>query len=88
MNAARRAIASGRGDAALQALHAHAQAHADGQMAEDREALRSQALCAAGRNDAAARAATAFLDAHPGSPHRAKVTETQQTAQQDGCGEQ
>jgi hypothetical protein len=58
---------------ALTALQAHAESFSDGQMSEDRDALRVEALCAADRRDDARAAAAAFARAWPRSPHGARV---------------
>jgi hypothetical protein len=70
---ARSALNDGDPTQALARLTAHAETFAQGQMVEDREALRVQALCEAGRETAARVAATAFLATHPHSPHSARV---------------
>lgn len=70
---ARVALREGDPSRALAELKAHARRFASGQMVEDREALRVQALCDAGRGSEARVAASAFMRAHPGSPHAARV---------------
>jgi hypothetical protein len=61
------------GQRALQALDEHARRFPKGQLVEDREALRVQALCAAGQSEAARQAARAFEHAHPASAHLRRV---------------
>ncbi len=59
---------------ALRLLDEHAARFASGQMLEDRQALRVQALCDAGHGDRAREAARRFAREHAGSPHVARVT--------------
>lgn len=70
---ARAALHAGAPADALATLQAHAREFADGQMAEDRDALRVEALCALDRVADAEAAARAFVRAHPGSAHVARV---------------
>jgi len=67
---------------ALAALDEHARRFPTGTLAEERDATRAIALCAAGRVDEASTAARAFLTAHPGSPlaHRVRAVCTQPPA--------
>lgn len=58
---------------ALQHLASHAREFPDGQMREDRQLLRAEALCARGDAPAARAEATAFLREFPDSPHQARV---------------
>lgn len=68
--------------AALEALDEHARRFPTGTLAEERDATRAIALCAAGRVDDASTAARTFLAAHPGSPlaHRVRTVCTQPPA--------
>lgn len=66
-------VRAGDGRPALAALDEHARRFPSGQLIEDREALRVQALCAAGDPAAARSAARAFEAAHPTSPHLGRV---------------
>lgn len=70
---ARAALREGDPTRALAALKSHAEAFTEGQLGEDREALRVEALCAAGRVDDARAAARAFAQGWPRSPHVARV---------------
>jgi hypothetical protein len=70
---ARAAMRDGDPSRALTELEAHAAAFAHGQMSEDRDALRIEALCAADRAPEARAAAAAFARAVPRSPHAARV---------------
>ncbi len=72
---ARRALHGGRADRALTLLRAHAEAFADGQMREDRQALRIEALCAVGKGPQARAEAAAFARRFPRSAHAARVSE-------------
>ena len=56
-------------DAALRHLGEHAREFPDGQMREDRQLLRIEALCARGDAAQARAAASGFLREFPGSPH-------------------
>ncbi|HUB06031.1 MAG TPA: hypothetical protein VMB50_03475 [Myxococcales bacterium] len=64
---ARSALANADAAGALEALERHARLHPDGQLAEEREALRVSALASAGRRDEAEAAAKAFEARFPGS---------------------
>lgn len=64
---ARSALLRRDGAAALSALDAHAAAHPDGRLAEEREALVVQALAAAGRLAAAQERAARFAAKYPSS---------------------
>jgi len=79
------ALSAGNADKALAVLDSHARQHPHGQMAEDRAALRPQALCAAGRNADAAAAARRFLKAHSDSAHRARVQTVAKAAAEKKC---
>lgn len=71
---ARAAIDGGDPEAALRALAGHAQEFKNsGQMLEDRERLRIEALCRLGRGEEARAEIAAFLREHPGSTHAARV---------------
>ena len=70
---ARTALREGDANGALAVLKTHAETFARGQMVEDRDALRVEALCAADRSADARTAAAAFARAWPGSPHAARV---------------
>ncbi len=72
---ARTAVARGQGDAALTALDRHAQQYPNGQLSEERESLRIQALVAAGRKNEAERRATDFRGRYPESLQK-KAIET------------
>ncbi|MEM7160571.1 MAG: hypothetical protein AAF799_47480 [Myxococcota bacterium] len=85
MTAARRALSQGQPARALELLEQHERTHARGQMAEDRAALRSQALCEAGRGAEARAAATSFLAAHPRSAHGNRVRATLDRATKENC---
>jgi hypothetical protein len=67
------ALRDHQGDAALAALDEHAARFPDGELAPERLAARAVALCEIGRADEGARAAAAFLAAHPRSPHASRV---------------
>lgn len=81
----RSALDDGNATRALAALDDHARQYPHGQMAEDRAAFRSQALCAAGRNEQAAAAARRFLKAHPQSAHRGRVQTVADAAAEKKC---
>jgi cytoskeletal protein RodZ len=66
-------VRAGDGRGALAVLDEHAQRFPAGQLLEDREALRVQALCATGDVAAAQTAARAFESAHPKSVHLRRV---------------
>ncbi len=73
---ARAALRQGDAPGALAVLGRHARRFPRGQMLEDRQALRVQALCDAGRPRQAREAAAAFVAAHPGSPHAGRIKKT------------
>ncbi|MDP3216206.1 MAG: hypothetical protein Q8S73_19010, partial [Deltaproteobacteria bacterium] len=73
---AQTALAAGDPGAAQAALRGHARAFPRGHLAEEREALSVQALCASGRAEEARRAAAAFVARHPTSPQSARVRRT------------
>lgn len=73
VQAAQRALARHDGAAALRTLAALDRAQPQGNLREERDALRVLALCAADRADDARAAATVFLSRHPGSPQAARV---------------
>ncbi len=73
MRAARAALRVGDPSKALRHLGRHRTDYEHGQMVEDREALVVQALCDARRAQEARAAARAFVQAHPGSLHAARV---------------
>jgi hypothetical protein len=64
---ARAAVARGDFSAALSSIAEHQRRFPDGQLSEEREALRVQALSGLGRTDEATRAAIAFRKRFPGS---------------------
>ncbi len=64
---ARAAVARGDFSAALASIVEHQRRFPDGQLSEEREALRVQALSGLGRTDEATRAAIAFRKRFPGS---------------------
>jgi outer membrane protein assembly factor BamD (BamD/ComL family) len=70
---AQRALARHDGPAALRALASLDRAQPQGNLREERDALRVLALCEAGRADDARAAADVFLTRHPGSPQAARV---------------
>lgn len=70
---ARQALRAARPEGALEVLDAHARAFPEGQMREDREVLRIEALCAAGKAPQARAEAQLFLRAFPGSAHAQRV---------------
>ncbi|MEM6296898.1 MAG: hypothetical protein AAGA54_36880 [Myxococcota bacterium] len=67
---ARRAIREGRTADAKATLRAHALAHPDGQLAEERDALLVVVLCTLGESPTGR---TAFEAAHPGSHHATAI---------------
>lgn len=73
---AQTALAAGDPGAAQAALRGHARAFPRGHLAEEREALTVQCLCASGRAEEARRAAAAFVARHPTSPQSARVRRT------------
>ncbi len=76
---ARRALRDGEPEAALARLAAHAERFGEGAFAIDREVLRIDALCAAGREREAAAATRTFLRSHGRSAQAAHV--------RAGCGD-
>ncbi|MDC0716709.1 hypothetical protein [Nannocystis bainbridge] len=70
---ARAALRGGQPGAALAVLERHAEEFADCCMLEERQALRVQALCAAGEAARGAVEAAAFLRAHPRSTYAGRV---------------
>jgi len=70
---ARAALARGRAPEALDALATHRARFADGQLSEERDALRVQALASAGRDAEARAAAAAFRARYPHSMFEAVV---------------
>ncbi len=70
---AQRALARRDGPTALRTLAALDRTQPQGNLREERDALRVLALCAAGRADDARAAADVFLTRHPGSPQAARV---------------
>ncbi|HEX3852896.1 MAG TPA: hypothetical protein VHW01_18160 [Polyangiaceae bacterium] len=64
---ARAAVARGDFSAALSSIAEHRRRFPDGQLSEEREALRVQALSGLGRTEEATRAASAFRKRFPGS---------------------
>lgn len=71
--ASQAALADGRSTRALDLLDQHARSFPHGVMAEDRDALRVVALCAAGRADDAAEQRTKFFRRWPKSLHASRV---------------
>lgn len=71
--AARADLAASAPRSALTALEEHELRHPDGLLGEERDALRVQALAAAGRGAEAGRRARAFLDRYPDSIHRTVI---------------
>lgn len=70
---AQRALARRDGVTALRTLAALDRTQPQGDLREERDALRVLALCAAGRTDDAHAAAEVFLTRHPGSPQATRV---------------
>lgn len=70
------ALDTGDADLALVRLDEHARRFPEGVLAVEREASRVIALCAAGTDAAARRAADAFLAAHPGSTYARRIRAT------------
>lgn len=70
---ARRALAEGKGRAALAALAAHQTKFPKGRLGVEAEVLRIEALAASGDKRAAAEAAERFEALHPKSPYAARV---------------
>jgi hypothetical protein len=73
---AQSALAAHDPAAAQAALRSHGRLFPHGHLAEEREALAVQVLCASGRADEARRAAAAFVERHPTSPQAARVRRT------------
>jgi hypothetical protein len=71
--ASQRALADGRPSRALDLLDQHARTFPHGAMAEDRDALRVVALCAAGRTEDAEKQRTKFFRRWPKSLHASRV---------------
>lgn len=70
---ARRALAEGKGRAALAALAAHQAKFPKGRLGVEAEVLRIEALAASGDKRAASEAAERFESLHPKSPYAARV---------------
>jgi len=70
---AREALRQGAPEEALRVLEAARVKFADGALVQEREALTIEALARSGRRADASQRATAFLRAHPESPHAAAV---------------
>lgn len=68
VDAARASLASGHANEALASLSAHEKSFPSGQLAEERDALRVQALVAAGRRSDAEREGARFRAKYPASP--------------------
>jgi hypothetical protein len=73
---AQSALAADDPAAAQAALRAHGRLFPHGHLAEEREALAVQVLCASGRADEARQAAADFVARHPTSPQAARVRRT------------
>jgi RNA polymerase sigma-70 factor (ECF subfamily) len=71
--AARDALARGDHATALAKLSDHARSFPNGQLAEERAALRIEALCAAGKHAQGRAEAKQFLRDHPGATQAARV---------------
>lgn len=85
---ARGKVAEGRDAAALESFRSHARQFPRGALAEERAAWIAILQCRLGR-DAGSRAAAAFLEKHPDSPHVARVRTTCSTSVTDrGSGEE
>ncbi|MGH7282482.1 MAG: hypothetical protein ACRELY_13225 [Polyangiaceae bacterium] len=70
---AQEALNDGDANAALALLDEHARKYPNGALAEEREAARVVALCAANRVDDARATAQSFSTAHPQSPFAARI---------------
>ena len=70
---AQRALREQRPDRALELLERHRRMHAHGALAEERELLRAQALCATGRLTEARALAAEFVAEHPASAYAGKM---------------
>jgi hypothetical protein len=73
VSAARAALKQGESEAALERLGEYQQRFPEGALTVEAQALRVDALCAAGERDASAEAAEAFLKRWPESPLAARV---------------
>ena len=73
MDAARAAFAAGDARDALRRLDAYDAGFPRGLLREESAALRAETLLATGDRRGAARIASAFLAAHPSSPHAARL---------------
>lgn len=73
---ARDALEADRPREALEVLEQHVRAYPEGQMVEDRMALRIRALCAVGKGPQARGEAQVFLRRHPRSPHADQIRKT------------
>ncbi len=71
--AARAALQRGQPAQALRSLQQHAESFAQGQMVEDRRALRVEALCALGKPRQANAEVRTFVEAFPASAHIARL---------------
>jgi RNA polymerase sigma-70 factor (ECF subfamily) len=66
-------LRGGRATAAVEQLRTHAKRHPNGALAEERELLFVEALCALGDTTRASAHARSLLDAHPTSPARERI---------------
>lgn len=73
LDRARADLARGDYDAVLEAVRQARAEFSEGALAQEREVLAITALARSGKREAAARLGRRFLDAHPGSPHAARV---------------
>lgn len=73
VDAAKRALAAGDAALALDRLAEHARDFRRGQLAEERQALRVEALCAAGKRPQARAEATLFVREYPASTHADRI---------------
>jgi hypothetical protein len=73
LDAAREALASGNTARALAALDEHQRKFPGGMLSMEATVLRIEALAQRGDRAGAARLGQAFLDAHPQSPHAARI---------------
>lgn len=87
IDSARAALAAGRPEPALQALETHARRHPGGALAEERDALRIEALIGAGRESEAAEAARQFASARPTSLYLGRVRAAQERLRLGGPAE-
>lgn len=74
LSQAQRELAAGRPASALAALDQHERTFPGGALTPEREAARVLGACAAGQRDQARQLAERFLEAHPTSPLRARVS--------------